>query len=1008
MFSPQINVRSCFNFQDSLITIEDYINFASLQEFDFAFYSDIETMYGAADFVKAALQKNIKPIIGLTIDFKKYDLDFRLTLFAKNLLGYQIICKLSSLIMCQELKQTNEIIIETIISLLDKNLVGIISFFNNFNEQIAQRIQNQLLAENLFFGIDRHALKIPVEFQARQVFAQDVKYFEKADFFAFKVLQAIKNNELLKDQSLVDDLNYFYSNDQIAEIIDLKTHKDNIVKIASMCNFNMFENKKNHLMKYPNSKNIPSNNFLRLICEQSLNGYFKNAKKMSGIPKIYIDRLEQELETITSMGFADYFLVVYDFVKKAKELEIFVGPGRGSAVGSLVAFLLKITTVDPLEYNLIFERFLNSERINLPDIDIDFQDDRREEVIEYIFEKYGRYNVATITTFQTIGTKNSIRDCGRVFGIDAEDLNKITKPIGNEYLRDLDGAVKNFPALENFINQNPQIYQVAKKIIGLPRQTGTHAAGLVFCDVDLREVVPLKVGYNGINQTQYSMNYLEELGLIKIDLLGLRNLTTLKNIIQHIEESRKIKINLQKIPLSDFDTFASLQKGETTGIFQLESPGMTNVIQKMKVASIEDIAVASALFRPGPQENIPLYIERKSKKTSYELINHELAEILDPTYGIIIYQEQVIQILQKVAKLSLAQSDIVRRAMGKKDFDLMTQEHEIFLQGAVKNGYSQKEAQEIWSWILKFASYGFNKSHAIAYSLIGYWLAYLKQHFPSEFYCELLSSAIGNEYKTNRYIEESKLMGIKIISPTIKNPRSNYFGNELGIHLPLILINKIGMEFTKGLQELKNNNPKIYSDLFIFVAKAFKNGLNNQVFSNLAKSGALDCFGINRETILANKEKLLLFGDLNQDVKEISPFTYPKLEFLPDNPIQRGFDEIEVLGFYLSNHPLTVIKEKINNKDLLKPINQVNKPDLKSPVLFIVESIRSHQDKNGNEMLFLEISDETGKFDLTVFASTVKSLTSPLEVGQIMVGEIKTQAYNNKITGILNKILKVY
>ncbi|WP_338971593.1 DNA polymerase III subunit alpha [Spiroplasma endosymbiont of Panorpa germanica] len=1000
-------MRSCFNFQDSLITLQDYFQFASDNKFKFVIYNDIETLYGLADFFKLSQKHKLKPIAGLTVKFKLFETAFSINLYAKNRNGYKFISQMSSMIMCQEFNDDAQKF-DFLLKGLTENIILVVNFKEKFDTQIYENISKSLDKKDVFIGVSENLKSIDMEYENQLIFCQEIKYLQKNDFQAFKILKAIKDNILISQQSRIDNNKYYYSDKEIEKFINIKVHKKNMEYISKNCNFDLFTESRSHLIKYPNPKNIPSDNYLRLICEQSLRGYFMNFKKQSGIPKTYSDRMESELSTIFSMGFSDYFLVVYDFVRKAKDLGILVGPGRGSAVGSLVSFLLQITTIDPIENGLIFERFLNPERISLPDIDIDFQDDRRDEVIEYIFEKYGRFNVASITTYQTIGTKNALRDCARVFGISAETINDITKPIGNEYLRDLDGAIENFSKLKIFLKENEGIYPVAKKLIGLPRQTGTHAAGIVFCDVDLREIVPLKVGFNGMNQTQFSMNHLEDLGLIKIDLLGLRNLTTLNNILKSVNQNRKLNISLSKIPLNDLETFQSLRAGKTTGIFQLESPGMTDTIFKMQVGSIADIAAASALFRPGPQENIPEYIKNKNSQKGYEILEKSLVDILEPTFGIIVYQEQVIQILQRVGGFSLAKADIVRRAMGKKDLQLMTKEYEDFIKGALEGGYSQQKAEEIWAWILKFANYGFNKSHAIAYSYIGYWLAYLKQNFTAEFYCELLNSSIGNEAKTSKYLDEVRSFDIKLIPPNVQNVKLGYYGNERGIFLPLILIKQVGIEFVKNLADLKQLDKTAFNDLFNFCSKTFKKGLNNTTFLNLAKAGALDKFGFSRETLISNQEKILLFADLNQNIEKINPFTFPELEVKNDSLINTSFYELDSLGFYLSAHPMQVIRSKMANSERLSLINSLNKGDMKSPVLFIINSYKIHFDKNNKEMVFLDISDETSHLDVTMFASTFEKYKNQITEGTIMVGEIRTQIYNNKVTGILNEIFKIF
>jgi DNA polymerase-3 subunit alpha len=446
----------------------------------------------------------------------------------------------------------------------------------------------------------------------------------------------------------------------------------------------------------------------------------KQRLNSTSAPIAYIERLKKELAVIDQMHFNDYFLVVQDYVNFAKRNGILVGPGRGSAAGSLVAYVLGITDIDPIEHNLIFERFLNPSRQTLPDIDIDFMDNRRNEIVEYLFNRYGSDHVAHIITFQKIKAKMAIRDAGRVLGIELPIINSISKLINMQYDLDLAGAIADNKTLSSFANKYEELFDIAKKILNFPRQVGLHAAGVIITNTAINEVIPVQNSPDGINATQYSMEYLEPLGLIKIDILGLVNLTTINETIKLIKKEQSKIIDLSKIDLDDRKVFAQLTNGNTIGIFQLESQGMRNLIMKIKPTSIEDISITSALFRPGPQKNIPEYLSNKAHPENIKYLNDDFKEVLSATYNIIIYQEQVIEIVQRVAGFSLAEADLFRRAISKKDSDKLTELRVHFIAGGRKNKYSEEELVKIFNFVYEFANYGFNHSHSLAYSYISY------------------------------------------------------------------------------------------------------------------------------------------------------------------------------------------------------------------------------------------------------------------------------------------------
>lgn len=976
-FSPQLNVRTAYNFQESLLKIDDYLDFAKENQFEFVFYADHLCMFGAAEFYQKAQRRNLKPVIGLTIEVETDTL----ILLAKNRNGYQKLCYLAT--MLSEKTSFNEISLPELQPFLSSDLI-IVGDNKKLQPFFVEKIQ-------------------PADQYWENIVLPKISYLSHDQEEAFQVIKNLKNG-LIKSEGTKFHPEHYLSDEEISKISSSKKQNSLIQEIASKCQFQLF-NSSNHfqMIKFSTPNNLSSFTFLKKLCDEAL------AKLL--VKKNFADyrtRLNYELATIKKMGFEDYFLVVWDYVNFAKQQNIVVGPGRGSAAGSLVSYLLEITTVDPLEYDLLFERFLNPERLTMPDIDIDFQDDRRDEVIEYLFEKYGKFKMATIVTYQTIGAKSALRDVARFYELDLEIVNAMTKNIDVSWQNDLTGAIKHNHALATYAQQYPQIFMIAKTLMGLPRQTGTHAAGIVLSQNDLRDSLPLKLGYNGIYQTQFDMNYLEPLGLIKMDLLGLRNLTTLKIIQTNILKSHKTEINFAKIALNDSKTFMHLAQGQTSGIFQLESPGMTRVVEEMKVGSIEDISAASALFRPGPQEMIGDYVKRKnhpSKKMDY-LIDESLKDILAPTYGIIVYQEQVIQILQKVANFSLAKADIVRRAMGKKDWKVMHSAEDEFLAGALKNHHSSEKAREIWNWIEKFASYGFNKSHSIAYSYISYWLAYLKTYYPAEFYAALLSGVLGNDIKTGQYLKEVQQLGIKIHNPSVKNMNFNYVSQKKNLYLPLILIKGVGLEFIKKLREVFQDNPQLFDSIFSFATKMFNHGLNHQTFKALTWAGALDLFGHSRQTLINNEAAIFNFAKLNQNLKEINPQLIPVLEVASTPSELASLNEKNYLGFYLSAHPLTEIRKQRKELKTI-PISGAKENNGYNRILGVVENIRIKVDKNGQEMAFIEVFDDSDKLSVTIFGRMFDQVRNEFQINSILALKIKIEEYKGKVSASLLEIIEV-
>lgn len=991
-----LNIQSCYNFLESTIRPHDYVEFLKNQNFNFGFLADYNVMYGIPEFEEQCRANNIKPIIGVsfTISFGQ------IIVYAKNNEGYKSISTFSSYLQSfdkLDIDQTEKKFFQTLKNNVVVVFVPTVEFIDNY----INKLKDHFGKESLFFGVDssnHHFLKN----EENVIFAQEVNFLYDSEYQTFLSLKAIASGELLTDVKNIKKT-FYLKQESIANFIDIKKHLSSLDKIVNQVENHVSNDNRKHFLSYPNSKKIPSDNYLRLICEEA----FENYQQQIDSKNIYIDRLDMELEVIKKMGFADYFLIVADFIAEAKRKNILVGPGRGSAAGSLVAFLLGITDLDPLKWGLLFERFLNIERITLPDIDIDFQDDRREEVLDYLFEKYGKDHFSTIVTFQTIGIKNAIRDCGRVFNLPIEEVSQMTKQISDRNVKDLQLALDSSETLRKYKEKYPHIFEVVSNIIGLPRQTGTHAAGVVFSDTKLSEVVPTKLGMNGITQTQYSMSYLEEIGLIKTDILGLRNLSIIQEVLKNIRESKNKVIELNKIPENDLETFALLRGGDTSGIFQLESEGMTDVLKKMKVNSIDDIALTSALFRPGPQENIPTFIKRKNNIENNYIIEESLKQILESTYGIIVYQEQVMQILKKVANLSLSKADIIRRAMSKKDHKLMDAFKNEFIEKAVNNNYSMEKAIELWNYIEKFAEYGFNKSHAVAYAKISYWMAYLKTHYKAEFYCALLNGVIRNEIKTFQYINELKASGFFVSHPNIKNPNSVYYFKDNKVMMPLSVIKHIGPEFMRNLKKIYTESKNAFDSLISLLSFLKKyNAIGDQKYNALVYSGAFDTYGYSRKDLISQKEMILNLSDVYGELGD--PSITLDIEKRKDNPEEIISYEKEYLGFYISSHPLSILRNKLKNKEKLRLLSSLRGTPVVCETLVILGKMITKKDKNGNEMCFVNIEDESSEMLLTIFASSFETLKGKIKEGQTVILRIKTQFFNNKSSAVFQDLIKIF
>ena len=997
--STHLCVRSAYSLLNGTMTVQKIVHQAKELGFESVALTDVNTMHGVMEFVLECKKVNIKPIIGLEISVSYSEYNFPLLCLAKNDLGYKALLKLSSLVNTEskvidiqtvlEFQNNLFLILYSDHSLFDQSLL-------NGNDKDIEELARKLwrLLPNLILGISRQEDRFTSKQNQRlrtilnQLSVQTtachrVYYAEAEEDENLRVLRAIDKQMLLSDKNLVkESFRYFLSDDEMLQLYG-KEDCQMSDTIASQCDLK-WESQKTYLPKFDTPKGISSSQYLTQLCLAGLE------KRLEGNESIgvYRARLKSELDVIVSMQYEDYFLIVWDFIRFAKTQNIYVGPGRGSAAGSLVSYCLGITHVDPLKYDLLFERFLNPERISLPDIDTDFPDNRRDEVIQYVLNKYGKEHVAHISTFGTLAAKQVLRDVGRVMEISVRDLDSISKTIPNTLKITLAQAYNQSDRFRQLINSDERyqkLFKIASALEGLPRHISTHAAGIVMSSVNLSEVVPMIQIESDMLSTQFTMEYLESLGLIKMDFLGLRNLTIIDEVVQAIQKEKNISLNILKVPLDDRKTLSLVHNVDTVGIFQLESEGMKNLLRQMKATRFEDIVATIALFRPGPMENIPEYINAKEKPSEIRYIVPELKPIVESTYGIMIYQEQIMQVAQKLAGFSLAKADLLRKAMSKKNANELTKLEQAFIQGCVKNNYPETIAKEIYNLIFKFANYGFNKSHSVAYAMISYQMAYLKANHPDYFFVALLNSVIGSEGKTFEYLQEAKNHNVGILGPSVNKSRDRYYLDNDSIRFPLQIIKGIGTVLSKEI--LLEQHKGIFKDYYDFVVRMNTHRISKANFESLIDAGALDEFNLSRNTMKASLQDALNYADMikiekNQQISIDTSLVKPlDLIVVPDHALERVENERAVIGFYLSDHPLIYIKKKYNNLNSIALLNISNN---NQSFIAMIKKIKQHRTKTGSLMAFIQVYDESGDMDCVLMPNQYQMIADQLKINALV------------------------
>ncbi len=989
-----LQVYSAYSFQNSTILIEDLCKKASDLHYEALALTDKDNMFGVMEFTRSCQKYGIKPIYGLEASVEIDHEIYPLLLLAKDTIGYFNLVKITSIISLSDnkaitlenlslyqehlfvLSACKEGIIERLLlKELESEVLKYLRLFKNSFKFFYVCLQNHGLAMQKKINERLSALALLENILV--CVSNEVRYLESKDAYTLELLQAFTKGVTLDiNHELITDQLYLKSSYEMESSFD-KKYIENTNYIVTMCNVTIPTHQM-HLPKYPIPKNGNTSEYLCQLCIVGLKKRFKG----ENVDPKYLKRLKKELDVITKMGFDDYFLIVFDYVRYAKVNKILVGPGRGSAAGSLVAYVLGITNVDPLKYDLLFERFLNEERISLPDIDIDFQDDRRDEIVEYVTNKYGQEHVAQIVTFSTYGPKVAIKDLGKVLGVPLPKLELLAKNIPTSY-KNRKSAKEVFETSYNFqsmVNKDPALRKIMPAVFmveKLPRNISTHAAGVVLSSEPLDQIVPLVRGPNEGIITQYSKDYIEEVGLLKMDFLGLKNLTIIDYIIKDIEKNYQIKININEIDLHNKKTYQMISRGDTFGIFQLESPGMKNLLIKMQCDCLDDVIAAIALFRPGAMANIPSYIARKKGQEAITYPLECLKPILESTYGIIIYQEQVMQVARKVAGFSLAKADILRKAMSKKTASLMASMKTDFTNGGIANGFSEEETVKIFNLIEKFANYGFNKSHSVAYGYVAYWLAYLKANYPLEFFSALLSNEQGSDSSKINCIQEGKKYGVKLLPPSINYSIDRFKVEDGNIRFSLLAIKNVGYAGYKAIIEERKKG--LFKDIFDFISRMETSKLNSKMIDSLIMAGAFDEFKLNRSTIKENLHKIIEYAKLKNSIGIEEP---PILTIVKDNRIKVLEEEKLVLGVYLSMHPIALIKRNFDQRitNISELQNYINRP---VQVIMALSRVKVIVDKKGEEMCFIEGYDETGNVDGVVFASSLQVFKIKIISGEI-------------------------
>ncbi len=1050
-------IHSQYSICEGAIKIDELVEYCKIHKVKSIGLADSFNLCGALEFSEKLSKVGTQPIIGTQINLKEHNTIGKLSLYAKSNMGYKNLTKLSSLSFLNSknfgepacelsdfIKNSKDIIVLTGNY---RDFFGKLFYSNklkNFEETL--KIFKKHFSDRLYIEVQRHdeegeknfenyilsksySLNIPL------IASQEVFYINEDMYEAHDALRCIGEKSFVDDKNRfrLSKQHFFRKNEDLLNIFsDIPEALENNFNFHQRFNFKLKKSKP-ILPSISNSKsNSPEDELLRLA-EEGLDKRFKNfiLKKNSKIKSdqieiLYKDRLKHEIDIINSMNYASYFLIVSDYIKWAKKNSIPVGPGRGSGAGSLVAYCLDITDLDPIEFNLIFERFLNPDRISMPDFDIDFCEEKRDQVFDYLKNKY-KDGVAHIITFGKLKARMALRDVGRVLGMSYGHVDRLCKMVPFDPSRplSLQESIDREPRFKDEVKNNPKVkklLELSLKLEGLNRNMATHAAGVVIAGDKLAEQFPLYIDHSSnlvLPSTQYDMYSSENAGLVKFDLLGLKTLTVIDKTLKRLK-SKDINLDITKIDQNDKKVFSLLSTGETTGLFQLESAGMRDAIKQMKPNKFDDIIALVALYRPGPMSNIPIYNDCKNGLKEPEYIHPTLIKILKPTYGIIIYQEQVMQIAQTLAGFTASEADILRRAMGKKKKAELDKQKERFINGALKNGIAKDVANYVFTKIEPFAQYGFNKSHAAAYALIAYQTAYLKTYFKEDFIAATMTTELTNTSKLREFVEELKRLGVEIVRPSINQCFAEFKAIQKKIYYGLGAIKNVGFEAVSNIVNERENNGKFVS-FQDFINRVNSKDINKLQLEGLTKAGAFDEFDENRNKILNSIPKIIQQTKKITDDKlnnqsslfDSSDSNLNEFEFLPSNLWSKKEllnEEFKSLGFFISDHPLNEYDEIFNQLKIISYSEFIENENADGIVAGTIMSIQEKKSAKGSPYAIIKFSDKKGEFELFLFSEILISNRDKLKVSEsfiITLQKEKNVNNNSKVRVNIRKILSL-
>lgn len=1045
-----LHVHTEYSLLDGFSPIEKLLDKVEELQMKAIAITDHGSMFGTVKFYKECKKRNIKPIIGCEIYTTNKDHKIKnpenkfynhLVLLAKNQTGYSNLMKIVSLgyvegfyykprVDKDTLRKYSEGIIALSACLKGEVQESLIRYGYDKAKDVAKELKD-IYGEDFYLELQNHSSredmvvmenipKIANELDIGLVCTNDVHYIEKEDYKIHNILICLQTGKTIEEEnkmSYIPGEFFLRSEEQMRDLFkDYPEAIENTKKIAEMCNVELeFGNL--HLPYFAIPDGFTNSSYLKKLVFDGLEKRFANDDRLEEAK----ERCEYELSVIEKMGYVDYFLIVWDFIRFAKSQDIPVGPGRGSAAGSIISYCLEITDINPLDYNLIFERFLNPERVSMPDIDIDFCYERREEVIDYVVNKYGEDKVAQIVTFGTMAARNAIRDVGRVLAMDFKTVDDTAKKVPNLLNINIDKSLEISPEFRKAYEENrdvKKLVDVARRVEGMPRHTSTHAAGVVISKLPIMEYVPLAINKDAVI-TQFNMTELEELGLLKMDFLGLRTLTVISDCMKYIKKNKDIDVSFEDMDENDPKVLSMFTVAQTLGIFQFESQGMRNFLKELKPTKFDDLIAANALFRPGPMNEIPTYIHNKHNEEDVEYLSPLLEDILKPTYGTIVYQEQVMQIVQKIAGFSLGEADNLRRAMSKKKMKVMEdgrkefifgkedEDGNILIEGAIRRGVEEDVANKIYDLMIDFAKYAFNKSHSAAYSLVAMRTAWLKYYYPVEFLAALISSVMGNTSQLSLYIEEARRLDIKIEAPDINYSLDKFDVKDNSIIYGLKAIKNVGTNLIDQTIISRNENGK-FKSFRDFVERIYakdKSAINKRSIESLIKAGAFTSLGETRATLMLQYQSII--DSVQSGLKNNVPGQSNLFDMFESNADddrddftrREEFDksellrmEKEVLGIYLSDHPLRAYSNIIGKYSNFSTgdleddaYNEKNFDGKRVKVVGIVESINKKFTKNQKIMEFVKFEDLYGTMELIVFPQKYEQYSDILNEDEILI-----------------------